>query len=207
MKNRITVLLADDHAIVRMGILSLLETEDGIAVVGQAEDGAEAVTRAQELEPDVVVMDLMMPVKDGAAATAEIRASLPGTKVVLLTTFGTSDGIAHALENGASGAVLKSSAESELPAAIRAVAADGTYVSDEIRRQLKSSPPIPKLTARQEEILASMVGGRTSKEIAMRLGIGVNSVNEHIEAIIRKIGASNRTEAVAIALRKQLLKV
>ena len=207
MKNRITVLLADDHAIVRMGILSLLETEDGIAVVGQAEDGAEAVARAQELEPDVVVMDLMMPVKDGAAATAEIRATLPGTKVVLLTTFGTSDGIAHALENGASGAVLKSSAESELPAAIRAVAAGGTYVSDEIRRQLKSSPPIPKLTARQEEILASMVGGRTSKEIAMRLGIGVNSVNEHIEAIIRKIGASNRTEAVAIALRKQLLKV
>ena len=207
MKSQIKVLLADDHAIVRMGIVSLLESEPDIAVVGQAEDGAEAVALARRLRPDVVVMDLMMPVMDGAEASAELRREQPESKVVLLTTFGTSDALAHAMEHGASGAVLKNSAENELADAIRKVAGGGTFVSREIRDQLKNSPPIPKLTPRQEEILASMVGGHTSKEIATCLGIGVNSVNEHIEAIIRKVGATNRTEAVAIALRKHLLKM
>ena len=207
MKDKIRVLIADDHAIVRMGIASLLRAEPDIAVVGQAEDGAEAVARAQKHRPDVVVLDLMMPVMDGLETTAELHRLLPEVKVVLLTAFGTSNALARTMMNGANGAVLKSSAENELTDAIRTVARGGMFVSREISDQLRSSPPIRKLTPRQEEILASMITGHTSKEIACLLGIGVNSVNEHIEAIIRKVGAANRTEAVAIALRKHLLKM
>ena len=207
MKDRIKVLIADDHAIVRIGIGSLLAAAKEFKVVGQAEDGQAAVARTVETEPDVVIMDLMMPVKDGVEATAEIHARLPDVRIVLLTTFGTSDGIAHALESGAAGAVLKSCAESELIAAIHAVLAGERYVSPDIRRQLKSDPPVPKLTDRQRDILRMISVGRTNKDIATHFGIQVCSVNEQIENVIHKLGATNRTEAVAIALRKHLLKI
>ena len=206
MKDKIKVLIADDHAIVRIGIRSLLALARDCELVGQAEDGAEAVALALRLKPDVVIMDLMMPVKDGVAATTELHERQPETKVVLLTTFGTSDGIAHALESGATGAVLKSCAEAELVTAIRKAAAGESYVSPDIRRQLKINPPVPKLTPRQVQILDYMTEGKTNKEIAARLDIQLCSANEQIETIIRKIGAVNRAEAVAIALRKHLLK-
>lgn len=204
MKEKIKVLVADDHAIVRIGIRSLLATARDCEFVGQAEDGAEAVALALKLKPDVVIMDLMMPVKDGVEATAELHKLLPDTKVILLTTFVTSDGIAHALENGAYAAVLKSCAESELISVIRKVHAGESYISPDIQRQMKVDPPVPKLTARQQEILGYMICGKTNKEIAALLDLQVYSVDEHIETIIRKVGASNRTEAVAIALRKHL---
>lgn len=207
MNDKVKVLLADDHAIVRMGLVSLLEAEVDITVIGQAEDGVEAVGLATDLRPDVVIMDLQMPRKDGIAATKEIHSALPDVKVILLTTFGTSDGISLALDNGARGAILKNSAETELPAAIRKVANGGRYISPEVCRQLKANPPVPKLTARQMEIMTFMAKGSTSKEIANAIGISANSVNEHIETIIRKIGATNRTEAIAIALKRQLLKI
>lgn len=207
MNDRIKVLLADDHAIVRMGLFSLLESEDDIVVVGQAEDGIEAVNLATRLKPDIVIMDLQMPRKDGVAATEEIHSNLSTAKVILLTTFASSDGIFHALENGAQGALLKNNAETELPSAIRKVASGGQYISPEVRRQLKANPPIPKLTTRQTEIMTFMAKGSTSKEIANAIGISTNSVNEHIETIIRKVGATNRTEAIAIALKHQLLKI
>ena len=207
MKSKIRILLADDHAIVRFGLASLMEFEKDIEIVGQADDGSEAVAQTQKLRPDIVIMDLMMPVKDGVEATAEIRARCPETQVILLTSFGTSDGIAHALQAGAAGALLKNAAENELVPAIRRVFAGETYISDEIKRQLKSDPPVPELTPRQKDVLNLLAHGHTSKAIADQLHIGVDSVNEYITAIVQKFHAANRTEAVAIAQRKHLLKI
>ena len=204
---KIKVLIADDHTIVRAGLAALLGTEDDLEIVGQAKNGEEAVREAVRLVPDVVIMDLMMPKKDGVEATAEIAAQVPSAKVILLTTFGTSNGIAQALRNGARGAMLKNADNAQLAQAIRKVAGGGEYVSPEIRQQLAVNPPIPDLTPRQEEILASMIRGLTDRDIARQLGIRQDGVNEHVSAILRKIGAANRTEAVAIALRKHLLKI
>ena len=204
---RIRVLIADDHTIVRAGLAALLGTEDDLEIVGQAKNGEEAVRETVRLVPDVVIMDLMMPKKDGVEATAEIAAQVPSAKVILLTTFGTSNGIAQALRNGARGAMLKNADNAQLAQAIRKVAGGGEYVSPEIRQQLAVNPPIPDLTPRQEEILASMIRGLTDRDIARQLGIRQDGVNEHVSAILRKIGAANRTEAVAIALRKHLLKI
>lgn len=204
---RIRVLIADDHIIVRAGLAALLSTESDLDVVGQAKNGIEAVREAIKLLPDVVIMDLMMPKKDGVEATAEITAQAPSVKVILLTTFGTSDGIAHALKNGAKGAILKNADNDQLISAIRTVAQGGKIISPEIRQQLALNPPIPELTPRQKDILLSMVRGLTNRDIARQLGIRQDGVNDHVNAILRKIGAANRTEAVAIALRKHLLKV
>mgnify|MGYP003308564001 CR=1 FL=1 len=203
---RIRVLIADDHTIVRAGLAALLGTEDDLEIVGQAKNGEEAVRETVRLVPDVVIMDLMMPKKDGVEATAEIATQVPSAKVILLTTFGTSNGIAQALRNGARGAMLKNADNAQLAQAIRKVAGGGEYVSPEIRQQLAVEPPIPDLTPRQKEILASMIRGLTDRDIARQLGIRQDGVNEHVSAILRKIGAANRTEAVAIALRKHLLK-
>ena len=205
--SKITVLIADDHTIVRAGLAALLGTEQDLEIVGQAKNGVEAVRETLRLLPNVVIMDLMMPKKDGVEATVEIQEKAPGTKVILLTTFGTSDGIAHALRIGAKGAILKNADNTQLAAAIRKVADGGEYVSPEIRQQLAVDPPIPELTPRQKDILASMVRGLTDRDIARQLGIRQDGVNDHVRAILAKIGAANRTEAVAIALRKHLLKI
>jgi len=205
MKSTTRILIADDHAIVRMGLVSLLGMQDGFEVVGDAEDGEMAVKKALELKPDVIVMDLMMPRKDGAAATAEIHAALPEAKIVVLTTFGTSDGIMNALNAGATGVLMKSEPNAQLVAAIRTVAAGGQAISDEVERLLEEDPPAKALTPRQMEILEGMTRGLTNKDIATALGIREDRVKDHINAIFSRLGAANRTEAVAIALRKHLL--
>ena len=204
---KISILIADDHTIVRAGLAALLGTEKDFAIVGQAKNGIEAVSETLRLKPDVVIMDLMMPKKDGVAATAEIAERAPGTKVILLTTFGTSDGIAHALDSGAKGAILKSADNAQLAGAIRKVVRGGTFVSPEIRQQLAVNPPVSTMTPRQREILASMMNGLTDGDIARQLGIHTYSVSDHVSAILQKLGAANRTEAVAIALKKHLLKM
>ena len=204
---KIRVLIADDHAIVRMGLASILGTKRDLEVVGDAEDGADAVRKAQKLHPDVVLMDIVMPEMDGAAATAEIRRLLPSARVLILTSFGEADGIAHALKAGASGALMKNIDYSELVEAIRTIASGGTVIAPEIERMLKESPPLPDLTDRQREILLSMSRGLTDADIARQLDLTPNSVREHITTIFRKLGAANKTEAVAIALRKHLLKI
>ena len=205
--SKITVLIADDHKMVRLGLAAIFETEPDIQVVGLAANGEEAVAQAADLHPNVVIMDLMMPVMDGVAATAEIHRRLPDVKVLILTTFDTSDGIAYALESGASGALAKNADNDELTAAIRKIARGERAVSPEIQRQLEIDPPIPVLTARQKEILNYMIRGLTNTDIAKQLGIRPDGVKEHINAILLKPGAANRTEAVAIALRKHLLKI
>ena len=204
---KIKVFLADDHAMVRMGLISLLSTKKDFEVVGEAEDGEETVRKVLNLRPDVVLMDLLMPKKDGIDATAEIIAELPETKILLLTSAGTSDGIAHALRIGAAGAVLKSADFSTLVAAIHTVADGGRVIDPEVEKLLKEDPPLPELTPRQEEILALVTRGLTNADIARQFDIRESSVKEHVNQICTKLGAANRAEAVAIALRKHLLKI
>ena len=207
MSNKIKVLIADDHAIVRMGLSALLSAKKDIEVVGQSRNGEAAVRDTVRLAPDVVIMDLMMPKKDGIAATAEIKAKRPDVKIIILTTFATSDGITKALEAGASGAILKNAENSSLVTMIRKVAAGERVLAPEVEELLQEDPPVEKLTPRQEEVLESLSRGLTNKDIARQLGISDRSVDEHVEALLQKIGASNRTEAVVIALRKHLLKI
>ena len=204
---RIKVLIADDHTIVRIGLKALFAGEADLEVVGEARNGVEAVKTALETHPDVVIMDLQMPKKDGVEATRELAEKLPSAAVAILTTYGTSDGIAHALQAGARGAMLKTADDARLVSAIRRIAAGEEYVSPDIRKLLADDPPVPELTARQQEILQSLTTGLTNKEIAQQLGIRRDSVEDHINAIRAKLGAANRTEAVAIALRKHLLKI
>ena len=205
MKN-IRVLIADDHAIVRHGLCALLGTERGIEVVGEAKDGNEAVARTKQLAPDVVIMDIVMPRKDGVEATEEIRAAVPSAKIVVLTSFGTSDKISRAIEAGATGALLKTAEDRELLSAIRTVANGGRVISPAVRKLISTDPPAPELTPRQLEILQAMARGLTNKDIARMFSIRTDGVNEHVLAILAKLGAANRTEAVATAIRKQLIR-
>ena len=203
----IKVLIVDDHAILRMGLASLLNTKKDIKVVGDASNGAMAISKTVKLNPDVVIVDLMMPGMDGVETTKGILAVAPETKVMILTTFGTSDGIIHALEAGAKGAIMKNVEFPELVAAIRSIASGDKVISPEIQRILESNPPVPTLSPRQTEILESIVRGLSNIDIAKQLGISLDVVKEHVSALFLKIGAANRTEAVAIALRKHLLKM
>ena len=205
--SQIRVLIADDHAIVRMGLTSLLSSQKDFLVVGEADDGESAVQKALNLSPDILIMDLMMPKMDGVTATKEIHKLRPSVKILILTSYGTSDGIAHALESGASGALMKSTEFAEFVSVLRRIAGGERVISPEIKRQFAEDPPVPSLTQRQTEILLSITRGLTNADIAKQFGIREDSVKEHINAIFSKLGASNRSEAVAIALRKHLLKI
>lgn len=205
--SKIKILIADDHTIVRIGLVALLGAEADFEIVGEAKNGLQAVEDAMRLRPDVVVMDLVMPKKNGIDATAEILDRLPATKILVLTSFGTSDGITHALQAGASGAVMKTADDGTLVAAIRKVANGERVISPEVKKMLNEDPPIPVLSPRQKEILVAITDGRTNKEIASALGIRKDSVEDYLRTLFSKLGASNRTEAVAIALRKHLLKI
>lgn len=205
--NKIKVLVADDHAIVRIGLKSVLDYETDIEVVGEAKNGIEAVQEAERTQPDVIIMDLVMPRKDGVSATREIHDRLPDTKILILTTFGTSDGIAHALEEGASGAMMKTADDEKIVSAIRRIARGETYISPDIRRQLEENPPVPKLSPRQTEVLSKIANGKSNKEIAAELGIRIDSVEDIANALYAKLSVSNRAEAVDIAHRKHLLKI
>ena len=201
------VLNADDHAVVRMGLASLLGTSKSIEVVGDAFDGEDAVRKALRLKPDVVILDLVMPRKDGIAAAAELQQKLPSARILVLTTFSSTENIAKALKAGATGAVLKSSGNDELISAVLKVAAGERYLSDDVRHLLEEDPPLPDLSPRQFEILSLIARGQTNKEISSQLDISLESVKSHVKIIFEKLGASSRTEAASIAQRKQLLKI
>jgi len=206
MKNAKTkILIVDDHALIRRGLADLLRYEKDLAVVGEASDGEAAVTAATELEPDVVVMDLVMPVMDGVEATRRIKESFPGVKILILTTFGTSADVSRAIAAGASGAIMKDASMEDQLSAIRTVATGGKVLSPEIAKAVQEEP-LPELTERQLVILESAARGLTNKDIATMLEISVDAVKQHLAAICVKLNAANRVEAVAIALRKHLLK-
>ena len=203
----ISVFIVDDHAILRMGLASLISAEKGLSVIGDAEDGESAIRKVRKLQPDVIIMDLMMPDMDGTETTRRILAELPEAKILILTTFGTSDGLAHALEAGAQGAVMKNIPFPELVTAIRTVAAGKRFIAPDIERILSSNPPLPTLSPRQGEILEAIARGLSNADIAKQIGIGPDMVKAHVNALFQKIGAANRAEAVDIAHRKHLLKI
>ena len=206
MKTQIRLLIADDHAIMRQGLTSIFRFQHDFTVVGEAVDGADAIQKVDALQPDIVIMDLMMPVIDGAEATRQITQRHPETKVIILTSFANSTDMAHAIENGAVGALTKTSSKEDLFTCIRDVARQSTAIAPEISQSLNENEDIPKLTSRQMEILTSLSRGLTNKDIAKQLGISTGCIKFHILAIFRKLGVANRSEAVALALRKRLLK-
>lgn len=205
--NKTRILLADDHVFTRIGLRSLIEEEDDLSVIGEAENGVQAVILARKLKPDVVIMDLMMPELSGAEATKQIRTDCPDTRILVLTTFGSSADMAAAITNGASGALLKDASTDELLRTIRAVTSGKKKISRAILEAVKEDMDTPQLTDRQQEILRSVTRGLTNEDIASQLGITKVCVKKHLTKIFTKIGAANRSEAVAIALRKHLLKI
>ena len=202
-----TILIADDHAVVRTGLKALVECEADMTVIGEAENGEIAVRLAAELKPDVVIMDLMMPGTDGVEATRQITAVSPHPQVLLLTSFGSHADLARAVENGAVGALLKDSPNDELIVALRTVAGGQPYFHGEIAKMISAKELTPKLTERQIEILRACMQGFNTNDIARQFGISSNGVKKHFESIFEKLGAATRAEAVSIAIRHQLLKI
>ena len=206
MTRKIRILIADDHAIVRDGLSAILSFQNDMTVVGEADDGDAAVRKTEETHPDLVIMDLLMPLTDGAQATEEIKRRHPGTKVVILTSFGDSANVSRALSAGADGAVTKTMPKEQLIEAIRDVAAGRQMIAPEIRQSLRENEALPNLTTRQQDILHALSRGLTNKDIAKQQGLSMAGVKFHLLTIFRKLDVSNRSEAIAVALRKQLLR-
>ncbi|WP_243231846.1 response regulator transcription factor [Microbacterium sp. CIAB417] len=206
----IRVLVADDHPIVRSGIVGLLAMDDGLDVVGQASDGAEAVELATTLRPDVVLMDLRMPGLTGAEATARIAEAAPEVRVLVLTTYESDDDILGAIEAGASGYLLKAAPQEEIVAGIRAVAEGHTVLAPSIAATLVSrmrqdAAVKPQLSPREIQVLRLVAAGRSNPEIACELFIGEATVKTHLLHVFEKLGVSDRTRAVTLALELGIL--
>jgi DNA-binding NarL/FixJ family response regulator len=208
----IRVLLADDHAMVREGLRLLLEAEADLCVVGEAADGAAAVAQALALCPHVVVMDVTMPIKDGVQATREIRTARPDIAVLALTGYDAADHVAHMLDAGALGFLVKVAPAATLVDAVRAVSRGETVLPPEIaaralRRAVGRSVPgqqaRPLLSEREMDVLREAAQGLPNKEIARRLSLSVRTVHAHLGSIFAKLGVNSRTEAVLLALRKR----
>lgn len=203
---KIRIFVADDHSVVRMGLVTLLETERDIIVVGEAGDGEAAVEAIRRTRPDAVLMDIAMPRKDGIEAARIIKRELPATRILILTSFSGANDLAKAVAAGADGVMLKNSDYSEVAEALRKVSRGETAIAPEVRKMLAENLPSPKLTQRQLDILESMARGLTNSDIAKQFGITPDGVKFHITSILTRLDAANRSEAVAIALKRQLLK-
>ena len=208
----IRVVVADDHPIVRSGIVALLQDADDIAVVGQASDGRAAVTVALAERPDVVLMDLRMPVLDGDAATAEILAADPGVRVLILTTYESDDQILAAIEAGATGYLLKAAPESEILAGVRATARGETALAPSaaaalVRRATGSLPGAagPSLTPRELDVLRLVAQGNSNPAIGRALFLSEATVKTHLGHVFEKLGVNDRTRAVTRAMELHLL--
>ncbi len=207
----IRVMVVDDHAVVRSGLGAFLQAYEGFELVGEAESGSQALEVCEQVRPDVVLMDLVMPGMDGAAATRIMREKCPHIQVLALTSFKEQELVQGALEAGAIGYLLKNISAEELAGAIRAAYAGRPTLAPEaaqvlIQSSLQAKSAEPELTAREQEVLALMVAGYNNPEIAGRLVISRSTVKFHVSSILTKLNATSRTEAVAYALQHRLLK-
>ncbi len=207
----IKVLLVDDHAVVRSGLGAVLLSYDDMILVGEAGNGEEAVQLCEKLQPDVVLMDLMMPVMDGVAATDAIRKKWPHINVIALTSFKEKEMVEGALKAGAMSYLLKNVSAAELISAIRGAVVGQPRLSPEAAQVLiqdikQPSAPVYDLTDREREILALMVEGLANNDIAERLIVSQSTVKFHVSNILSKLGVTSRTEAVALALKNHLVK-
>ncbi|MBP8292528.1 MAG: response regulator transcription factor [Caldilineaceae bacterium] len=203
-------MIVDDHAVVRGGLSNFLQVHKDLELVGEAENGVEAVRRAQQLLPDVVLMDLKMPEMDGVAATREIRARNPKVRVIVLTSFAEDNMVQGALQAGATGYLLKNVTGAELAHAIRAAHAGRMTLSSEATEALvhaATHPIVPadELTEREREVLALMVDGLSNQEIANRLFLSLGTVKFHTGNIYSKLGVDSRVAAVTLAIQRRLV--
>jgi NarL family two-component system response regulator LiaR len=205
----IRILIADDHGVVRQGVRMYLALDPELEVVGEATNGEEAVTLARQLEPDVVLMDLLMPVMDGIAATATIRRDLPDTEVIALTSVLEDQAIYGAMRAGAIGYLLKNTKADELVQAIKAAAAGQVQLSPDVAARLMREVGVPEspetLTERETDVLRLLAQGKANKEIAATLVIGEKTVKTHVSNILSKLGVSSRTQAALYAVRSGLV--
>jgi DNA-binding NarL/FixJ family response regulator len=203
--DKIRILVADDHFIVRMGLIALVNTEPGMTIVAEAADGRQAVELFAKHKPDLVLMDLRMPGKDGIEATVEIRALDPLARILMLTTFDGDTDIHKALEAGAQGYVLKNATGAELIPALQAVAAGQKWIPKEIARRLTSRKLIEDLTPRELKVLQLLVKGLANKQIGEMLTITEYTVKDHLKSIFGKLQVVDRTEAVTAAIQRGII--
>jgi NarL family two-component system response regulator LiaR len=211
-KNPIRVLIVDDHAVVRGGLSDFLLAYDDLELCGEASSGEAALLLCDREEPDVVLMDLVMEGMDGAEATAAIRTAQPNIQVIALTSFREEDLVQKAIQAGAIGYLLKNVSAEELAEAIRDAYRGRPTLAPEAAQALmqaatQKESPIEELTPRQTEVLKLLVKGMRNPEIAERLTVSEATVKHHVRAILEKLGASNRSEAVAIAIRQNIIQV
>lgn len=208
--NPIRVMIVDDHTMVRRGLITFLKVFDDMQMAGEAESGEAAIKLCAEVQPDVILMDMVMPVMDGAAATRAIRQKFPNVQVLILTSFKEGDLIKNALEAGAIGYLLKDVSADDLGRAIRSAYAGRATLSPEAAQSLVENanlPPPPglDLTEREREVLALMIEGLSNTQIAGRLTISPSTIKSHVSNILSKLGVASRTEAVTLALRNHIV--
>jgi DNA-binding NarL/FixJ family response regulator len=196
----IKILFADDHQIVREGLMRLIERESDLKIIAETDNGTDAVRLALQLRPDVTILDLRMPGLDGASAAVEILKRAPESKIVLLSSFTTAADIKRALNAGALGAVIKDCPCEMLIEAIRSVANGEKFVSQEIANIMEEAKRLPALSPRQKDILRLVAKGFNNDEIASRIGITRHGVKAHLAIVFERIGASSRTEAASLAI-------
>lgn len=211
----IRILIADDHPVVREGLFAMLSRESDFEVVGEARDGVEAVNKAKELSPEVVLMDLRMPELDGVEAMNQIKSAKPDTKFIILTTYSDDEYIFRGIEAGARGYLLKDAPREELFKAIRAVHRGESLIQpvvaskvlDRLTELSRRAPSGEELSERELEVLRLMAKGAANKEIGVELSIAQSTVKTHISTIFQKLGVNDRTEAVTQALRKGIIRL
>lgn len=209
MSDKIRVMLVDDHAVVRSGLSAFLSANPDLELVGEAENGQQAVARAGHFQPDVILMDLMMPVMDGIAATQAIKRQFPAIQIVALTSFQEDELVQNALRAGAVGYLMKNVTARELGAAIRAAREGKMTLSSEAAQALvranQQMQDTEALTERERDVLKLMVEGLNNAEIAERLVVSLSTVKYHISNILGKLGVDNRVAAVTQAMQRKLV--
>jgi NarL family two-component system response regulator LiaR len=218
MPDAITILVVDDHAVVREGLRTFLGLQDGFEIVGEAADGEEAVEQAEQLDPDVILMDLVMPNRDGVSAMQVLKERASRSRVIVLTSFLEDDRLLPALEAGAAGYLLKNSQPAELARAVRAAHAGEAIIDPTVAARLvralsergpvaaRDTTMLDHLTGREHDVLILIARGRSNKRIAFELGISEKTVKTHVGHLLAKLGVTDRTQAAVLAVQHGLVE-